>query len=215
MISSFQTVVWCCGLVQSLSDVILKIEKTLKTHTTTQKRTNNGLRNTKKPQCITREPCSALAMKSRFSSLLTQFYACQRCGSIEQCEKVRILSHFSPSHEPLVILYLVLHRGTKRRFPPQYIENTFQATQSTYRCLEMNSEWCYKICIISVRSSQDNFSLFKVIRAPVLLPRKFQKEFDFYEIENFSNSSLHRAFESENFGFPFYYEKQTNLENEM
>ena len=126
MISTFQTVVWCCGRVQSPNDVIQKIERTLnKTHTTTQKRTNNGLRNTKKPPCITREPCPALAMKSRFSSLLTQFYTSQRCGSIEQSDKVRILSHFSPSHEPLVILYLVLHRGTQQRFPPQYIENNF------------------------------------------------------------------------------------------
>ena len=33
----------------------------------------------------------------------------QRCGSVETSDKVRILSHFSPSHEPLVILYLVLH----------------------------------------------------------------------------------------------------------
>ena len=70
MISTFQTVVWCCGRVQSLNDVILKIENTLKTHTTTQKRTNNGLRNTKKPQCITRESCPALAMKSRFLHFL-------------------------------------------------------------------------------------------------------------------------------------------------
>ena len=28
---------------------------------------------------------------------------------MEKFDKVRILSHFSPSHEPFVILYLVLH----------------------------------------------------------------------------------------------------------
>ena len=28
---------------------------------------------------------------------------------MEKSDKVRILSHFSPSHEPFVILYLVLH----------------------------------------------------------------------------------------------------------
>ena len=28
---------------------------------------------------------------------------------MEQSDKVRILLHFSPSHEPFVILYLVLH----------------------------------------------------------------------------------------------------------
>ena len=97
-----------------------------------------------------KEPCPALAMKSRVSSLLTQFYTSQRCGSIEQSDKVRILSHFSLSHKPLVIRYLVLHRGTQRRFPPQYIENTFQAIQSTFRYLEMNSERRYKICKCSV-----------------------------------------------------------------
>ena len=39
---------WCCGRKQPTNDVIQKIEKTINnTNTTTQKRTNNGLRNTK------------------------------------------------------------------------------------------------------------------------------------------------------------------------
>ena len=29
-------------------------------------------------------------------------------------------------------------RGTQRQFPPKYIENTFWAMQSTFRCLEMH-----------------------------------------------------------------------------
>ena len=37
----------------------------------------------------------------------------------------------------------------------------------------------------------------------------------FYESENFSNSSLHRVFESENFRFPFNYEKWPNLGSKM
>ena len=49
----------------------------------------------------TREPCPALAMKSRVSLLVTKFHTSQRCGSVEKSDKVRILSHFSPSHELL------------------------------------------------------------------------------------------------------------------
>ena len=41
-------------------------------------------------------------------------------------------------------------RGTQRQFPPKCIENTFQAIQSTFRCLEMHSKRQYKICICSV-----------------------------------------------------------------
>ena len=43
----------------------------------------------------------------------------------------------------------------------------------------------------------------------VLLTWKFsmQNNLKFYESENISYSSLHRVFESENFRFPFYYEK--------
>ena len=42
-------------------------------------------------------------------SFFTYLHTSQRCGSVEQSDKVRILSHFSPSHELLVILYLVPH----------------------------------------------------------------------------------------------------------
>ena len=41
-------------------------------------------------------------------------------------------------------------KGTQRRFPVTYIENTFKAIQSTFRSLEMHSEGGYKICICSV-----------------------------------------------------------------
>ena len=41
-------------------------------------------------------------------------------------------------------------RGTQRRFPPKFIGNTFQAIQSAFRYLEMNSKRRYKICICSV-----------------------------------------------------------------
>ena len=48
-----------------------------------------------------KEPCPALAMKSKVSSLLTSFHSSQRCGSVEQSDKVRILSHFAPVMNPL------------------------------------------------------------------------------------------------------------------
>ena len=59
------------------------------------------------------------------------------------------------------------------------------------------------IKFVSVRSSQGNLSLFEIIRALVLLSRKFRCNLAFYESENFSNSSLHRVFESEILGFLF------------
>ena len=38
-----------------------------------------------------------------------KFHTSQRFRSVEKSEKVRIMSPFSPSHDPSVILYLVLH----------------------------------------------------------------------------------------------------------
>ena len=56
--------------------------------------------------CRNIEPCAALAMKSRVPSLLTFFHS----GSCEQSDKVRVVSRLpTRGHEPLVILYLVLH----------------------------------------------------------------------------------------------------------
>ena len=46
---NFKIVPWCCGQVQSPDDVTQKIENAKNnTHTTIQKRTNNGFLNTKK-----------------------------------------------------------------------------------------------------------------------------------------------------------------------
>ena len=39
---------------------------------------------------------------------------------------------------------------SQRRFPPKYIENNFFAIQSTFKSLEMYSEWRYKKFICSV-----------------------------------------------------------------
>ena len=71
------------------------------------------------------------------------------------------------------------NRGTQRRFPPKYIENTFQAVQSTYRKF------------VSVRSSQGNLSLFKIAMASarpgssVLLSQKVQIQFNVLRKCNF------------------------------
>ena len=43
-----------------------------------------------------------------------------------------------------------LSRGTQRRFPPKWIENTFSLFQSTFKYLEMHSKRRYKSCICSV-----------------------------------------------------------------
>ena len=58
-------------------------------------------------------------------------------------------------------------------------------------------------------------SLFEFTRASVLFSRKFRRNFKFYESKNFSDSSLHRLFESETFRFPFSTKKQTNLGTEI
>ena len=58
------------------------------------------------------------------------------------------------------------YRGTQRRFPPKYIENTFLAIQSTFRHLEMHSKRRYKISICSVvlgkRESFRNYQGFRI-----------------------------------------------------
>ena len=51
--------------------------------------------------------CPALRPHDPYIILFhSQFHTSQRCGSVEQSDKVRITSHFSLSHEPFVILYL-------------------------------------------------------------------------------------------------------------
>ena len=89
-----------------------------------------------------------------------------------------------------------LTRGTQRRFSPKCIENTFQAIQSTFRPLEIHSNRRYKIYICSVILGQfesfRNYQGFSII---------FWKILDERGRENFSDSSFHRIFESENFRF--------------
>ena len=92
-------------------------------------------------------------------------------------------------------------RGTQRRFPPKCTENTFQPIQNTFRSLEKHSKRHRKLCICSVILGEHepfrNFTALSTI------------------FPTFSNSSRHHIFESENFRFPFFCEKQPNLGNKM
>ena len=54
---------------------------------------------------------------------------------------------------------MLVHRGkrwwTKRRFPPNEIETTFQAIQSNFRSVEMHSKRRYKNCISLVPRARE------------------------------------------------------------
>ena len=60
----------------------------------------------------------------------------------------------------------------------------------------------YKTCICSVVLGQLE-SFLNYLGPQYYFPEKLRCNFRFYESENFSDSSLHRIFESENFRFPF------------
>ena len=75
-------------------------------------------------------------------------------------------------------------KGTQRRFPPTYIENTFQAIQSTFRSLEMHSKRRYKICICSVILGQ--LESFRNYQGPsITFPINFRCNLTFHESEKF------------------------------
>ena len=101
-------------------------------------------------------------------------------------------------------------QGTQRRFPQKY---TFQAIQSTCRSLEVHSKRRYKICICSVIVRQlESFRNYKR-SVEYLLSAKILDTIivTYYDGVNFSYSSLHHNFGSENFRLPFFYEKQLSL----
>ena len=69
----------------------------------------------------------------------------------------------------------------------------------------MHSKRRYKICT-RVRSSLGNLSLFEITRVQYIIiyfHKHFRRILIYYESENFSDSSLHHIFESENCRFPF------------
>ena len=75
--------------------------------------------------------------------------------------------------------------------------------QRTFASLEMHSKRRYKICTCSVILGQ--LSLFEITRASLLFSRNwnFRWNLKFYERRNFSYSTLHHIFESQNVRFPF------------
>ena len=73
--------------------------------------------------------------------------------------------------------------GTQR-FPPKCIENTFQAIQSIFRSLEMNSKQHCKICLCSVILGElESFRNDKGLS--IIFSKIFRCNFKFYERENF------------------------------
>ena len=89
--------------------------------------------------------------------------------------------------------------GTQRRSPPKYIENTFLAIQSTFKSLEMYSEWRYKKCICSVILGELESSKLQGLQ--YYFPENFTCNLTYCKIENFSDSSLHHIFKFENVRF--------------
>ena len=96
-------------------------------------------------------------------------------------------------------------RGTQQWFPPQYIENTFKAIQSTFRSPEMHFKRRYKICICSVILGE--LESFRNCKGLSIIFPKILDEILCITKVRFSYSSCHHIFESENFLLPFFYEK--------
>ena len=67
----------------------------------------------------------------------------------------------------------------------------------------MYSKRRYKTCICAVVLGGQLKSFRNYLGPQYYFPENFRCNFRFYESENFSDSSLHRSFESENFRFPF------------
>ena len=66
----------------------------------------------------------------------------------------------------------------------------------------MPSKQRYKICVCSVVLGQlESFRNYKGFR--IIFPKILDVIFSFYENDNFSDFSLRRILESENFTFPF------------
>ena len=98
--------------------------------------------------------------------------------------------------------WLIVIRSTQRRVPPKYIKlkTLFTAIQSTFRSLEMHSKWHYNLYLFGLPRGSWVFSKLQGLH--YYLPNS-RCNSACYESENFSDSSLHHIFESENFRFPF------------
>ena len=106
-------------------------------------------------------------------------------------------------------------RGTQRRFPPKYIEKSFQAIQSTFRSPEVQSKRRYKICICLVILRQlECFRNEKSFQSVLFSENLRCNLLKFFESQNFSDFSLLQIFESEKVRSPFP-QKKLNLRSKM
>ena len=94
-------------------------------------------------------------------------------------------------------------RGTQRRFPPKYIENTSSAIQSTHWSLEMHSKSGTMKFVYLFGHPGETWVFSKLQEIQYYFAKNFRCNLTYYEGENFSYSSFHHIFESENFRFPF------------
>ena len=98
----------------------------------------------------------------------------------------------------------LLGRGTQRRFPSKYVENTFQAIQSSFRSQEIHSKRRYKL-IGFCSVTQGTLRLFEITRASELFYTKILDAI--YPFTNHEKIFLIPLsitfFESESFRFRF------------
>ena len=86
----------------------------------------------------------------------------------------------------------------------------FRLSRVPFRCLEMHSKRGYKICICSlILGELESFRNYRGFS--INFPKTLKCNLTYYESETFSDLSLHCSFESENFRFPFLYEKKPHL----
>ena len=101
--------------------------------------------------------------------------------------------------------------ATQRRFLPKYIENTWLLGNP--ECFYISRSKYIQYLLGHLRGA---WVFSKLQGLLYYFLENFSCNLTYYESENFSDSSLHHIFGSENnFRFPFFYEKQPNLGREM
>ena len=95
-----------------------------------------------------------------------------------------------------------LGRGTQRRFPSKYVENTFQTVQSSFRSQEIHSKRRYKIgfCLVILGdfASCRNYKGFRII-----FPKILDAIYPFTNVKIFLIPLSITSFESESLRFRF------------
>ena len=85
----------------------------------------------------------------------------------------------------------------QQRFPHKWIKNTFypEHFKISQTCV-LSGAKKFSSVTLGQLESLGNLSLFEITRALVFFPENFSCNLKFYESENFSDSSLHRIFDS-------------------